>query len=409
MKREVIYVVCCILVLCLSHSVVALGVTPAKNLLEYKEGSSLSGSFKIINDDAKNRELVIGTRGEFAQNIKLDVRRVSLNSGDTEKIVSYKITVPENLKPGRHVGEIVISEEAKGPTDDNAVVGAVLSVVTQVEVFVPFPGKYAEASMFTKVADDGSVHVTIPVINLGEFNLARVYANIDMYSDLGERIHSFNTDSIDIPADKKRDLAATWQADVPVGSYKAIATVIYDGESTTVENTFQIGTVTLSLEQITVNNFALGDIAKMDLLVENKWSEDFDDVYTQVKIFSDSGNVLADFNSPTETVASLSKKVLSSYWDTAGVQEGTYDTTVIIHYAKSKTVETDLQLIVKENSIEVVGLGYVLSEGGDSDFDISENIVVLLIIIIGVLILLNLLWFFILRRSLKSKNNPRNK
>jgi hypothetical protein len=383
-------------------NVSALGVTPAKQLFEYKEGTTLEGSFKIINDEGVARELVIDTRGKLERNIVLDRRRISLAATDAEQIVSYTIVIPSDLEPGRHTGDLVISEDKGGSSGDDAIVGAVLSVVTQVEIFVPYPGKYAQTKLRVNNADVGeNVGFAVDVINLGEFDLATVYANIDIYSDLGQKIESINTNSMSIPADKKNELSATWTANVPVGKYKAIATVIYDGETAITEANFQVGTVNLELQQLTVNNFVLGEIVKMDLLVENKWSEDFDDVHTQVKIYGAAGNVLADFNSPDETVNALQKKVLSSYWDTAGVQEGTYDTKVIIHYAGNKNVETDLQLVVKSNSLEVIGLGYVLAESGDSDFNVSDNLVVILIIVIAILILLNLLWFFILRRMMK--------
>jgi len=380
----------------------ALGVTPGRSLVDYKEESmQQGGSFKVLNDDSKARELVIQTKGELAKNIRLDERRISFTQTDTEKVITYILNLPSDLSPGKHIGEIVISEEVGSSGDDDTIVGAVLSVVTLIEVFVPYPGKYAEAKLNIKNAGAGEdVEFIIPIVNMGEFDLTKVYANIDLYNDNGEKLDSFNTKTISIPSDGKVDLTHKWKANVPVGSYKAIVTVIYDGESINLEGTFQVGSVSLELQQITVNNFELGQIVKMDLLVQNKWSEDFDGVYTQVQIFSSGGEILADFNSPTEKVPALQKKVLSSYWDTAGVKVGTYDTKVIIHYAGDKTVETNLKLVVKENSLEVIGLGYVLSEDG-GDPGSSDTLIVILIIVIGLLILLNLVWFFVLRKALK--------
>ena len=93
----------------------------------------------------------------------------------------------------------------------------------------------------------------------------------------------------------------------------------------------------------------------------------------------------------------LSKKALVSYWDTAGVKAGTYDALVVLKYADQST-ENDLQFKVSENSLEVIGLGYVISSGGGGG---SNTLMIILIVGIGVLILINLLWFFLFRRRLK--------
>ena len=68
-----------------------------------------------------------------------------------------------------------------------------------------------------------------------------------------------------------------------------------------------------------------------------------------------------------------------------------------------KSIDTDLQLAVKQNSLEVIGLGYVLSESGESGFNVSDNMVMILIIVIGILVLVNLLWFFMVRRALQRR------
>ena len=394
-----------ILVIFLLSNVAALGVTPARKTLDFSSNYQGKASFTIINSESKQFNLVIQTRGELANNIILNTRRVSLEATDKESTVEYTIELPSTLSPGLHIGEIVISESPEEITGEETVVGATLSVVTQVYVYVSYPGKYAEAKLNIKSANAGEdVSFIMPVVSMGEFDLVNVYANVDIFSGTNEKIDSFNTQSIQIKSGEKADIIHNWKADVPVGNYKAVATIIYDGETINLEDTFQVGGKLLELQQITVNNFQLGEIAKMELLLENKWSETIENIHTQMQIFSTTGDILADFNSPDTSIDPFNKKVLTSFWDTAGVRKGTYDTKVIIHYAGDKTVDTDLQLIVDDNRIDVIGLGYVLSEKGGAGFNVSENLVTILIIVIGILILLNILWFLILRRYLKKKS-----
>jgi len=82
------------------------------------------------------------------------------------------------------------------------------------------------------------------------------------------------------------------------------------------------------------------------------------------------------------------------YWDTKGISPGLYDANIILYYADKKT-QQDLQLDVRSDRIDVIGLGRVItSETGSS----NKGLVTILSVIIGFLILVNILWFFVLRK-----------
>jgi hypothetical protein len=385
--------------------VLGLGVSPARRTIDFVPNQVLDGSLKIINSDDVDRELVVSVRGSLADSIRLDNRRVQLKAGQKEAFIGYKLNIVQDLSPGLHVGEIVISEEMSEVSDDDTIVGATLTLVSQIYVYVLYPGKYADVVLNVDSAERSEdVLFKFSVVSKGEFDLMNVYANVDVYNEFGAKVDSFNTKSVSIKSNQKSDIIHKWdKSGVEVGRYNARVTLIYDEDSKTLEEFFQVGLKNLELNQISVSNFRLGEIVKMELLVENKWSENFERVHTQMQIYGSKKEVLADFNSPDMTIEALSKKVLVSYWDSAGMREGTYDSKVTIHYSEGKTTDTNLQLVVKSNSLEVIGLGYVLLDGG-GDFDLSENMVMILLIVIGVLVLLNLLWFFILRRYMQKKS-----
>lgn len=398
MRKQILF---CVLLCFLITHVLALGVTPARNLLDYQANKQVSGSFKVINDEGTTRTLVIKKSGDLAELIDIRERRIDFTSDVHEKVIDYTLAMPQDLEPGNHKTEIIITELQDEVSDDNTVVGATLLLKTEIEVRVPYPGKYVDAKLFIKNEGEGVIF-TIPSINQGQFDIANLHASIDIFNKAGQNIQTLTTESIALQSKAKGDLRYTWKTDEPVGDYHATATLIYDGESKTIESSFKIGDVLLELEQISVNNFQLGEIAKMDLLVTNKWSENINNVYTQVQVYSENNEILSDFKSPDTNIPALQKQVLSSYWDTTGVQVGTYDTKVTLHYADKKKVETDIQLVVKENSLEVIGIGYVLSEDGGG-FNFNEDIIMILVIIIILLVLVNVLWFIILRRILKKK------
>jgi hypothetical protein len=84
------------------------------------------------------------------------------------------------------------------------------------------------------------------------------------------------------------------------------------------------------------------------------------------------------------------------YWDTVGIEKGLYNANVVLNY-EGKRTQQDLQLDVKDDGIDVVGLGYVISS--DASGEDSGNLVTILVIVIGFLVLLNILWFLVLRKK----------
>lgn len=394
MKRIVVVL---LFLFCLS-GISALGVTPARNTIEFEPGFEGSYSFKILNTERMQRELVIYASGELADSIYLEKRRIRFEADEKEKIINYKLSLPQELAPGLRTAEIIIQEPVKEITDPDTVVGVTLSLITQVHVHVPYPGRYIDATLNIESAEENEpVIFSIPMINRGKADLLKVYANIDIYNEHYQLIENFNTESLSIKTGQRNQINHEYFHNLSLGNYNARVTLIYDGESKTLEKTFQIGEKTLELHQITVPDFRLGEIAKMELLVENKWAARVDNVYTQMQVFNVYGDKVSDFRSLDNSIEPLSKKVLVSYWDTIGLREGTYDSKVLIHFPDGKPIETNLKLILKSDSIEIIGLGYVISERG-SAFDFSENILMIIVIVVIVLVLVNVLWFLILRR-----------
>ena len=77
-----------------------------------------------------------------------------------------------------------------------------------------------------------------------------------------------------------------------------------------------------------------------------------------------------------------------------GVKEGTYDSSVFLRYGEHSG-QKDLQLKVSTNEINVIGLGYVISQDKKSGSSGSSSaLVTVLVIVIALLVLVNLAWFF---------------
>ncbi|MFH1238234.1 MAG: LPXTG cell wall anchor domain-containing protein [archaeon] len=385
------------LLIILIGNVSALGVTPARTTIDFEPGLKRVVNFSVVNSESKDMSLIISPQGELNASISLKENSVTMSSSEQSRQLSYEVTLPNDLSPGLHIAEVVILQLPEKSKTSEAYVGAALAVVTQLYVYVPYPGKYAEADLNIVNAEQGGDAVfIIPVVNRGEFDLVSVKANIDIYNKLNEKITSFNTATISVASKERKELVSKWKADAPVGIYRAVVTLTYDGETINLEKQFNIGKEELELQQLEVNDFNLGDIAKLEMLVENKWSEQISGAYAQMQIYNAQNDLIADFNSANYDIPALSKKLIISYWDTAGVKPATYEAKVFLKYRDTSS-QKNLQLKVSENRIEVIGLGYVVSSEvstGDS------NLIFILVVGIIVLILINLLWFLLLRKKL---------
>ncbi len=380
-------------------SVYALGVSPGRTTIDFKPSLERSVNFEIINSEGKDLEFGLSIDGELAEYVNLGNRKISVSAGEDKKTFSYDLKLPASLEPGLRTARIIITEIPKDLGSSESYVAATLAVATQLHVNVPFPGKYASSGFIVYNTEQGEdITFVFPVVAKGEFDLTSVHANIDIYNKANEKVASFNTKSISIKSSDKKELVHKWNGNLSIGEYRADATLIYDDGTLNLERIFSVGSKELELQEITVNDFNLGEIVKLEMLVENKWSEPIMDAYVETRILDEGEDVVASFKSSSYDVEALEKEVFVSYWDTAGVKEGTYASDVAIHYGE-KVSRKNLEFEVMDNELVVIGLGYVISvDGGDGE----SSIVVVLVIVIVVLVLINLLWFLIIRKKIEN-------
>ena len=381
-------------------SVFALGVTPARTTVDFEPGLVREVEFEVVNSGDQDISLRLSVRGDLAEYIELSETDVSLSSTEGSRKFKYIVSLPNELVPGLNTGEIVISEVSNGDVSAGSHVKAMVAVITQLHVYVPYPGKYIETGMYIYGSDvEAGIRFVIPVVSAGEENIDSVRADVDIYNKAGDKVDSFSTDSFSVASGAKKELVYDWTSDVAIGEYVARAAVVYDESVSNLEEVFLVGLKELELLEIQVDSFSLGQIAKLEMLVENKWSEDITGAYIEANIKNAAGVVVSTFESAVHDVEGLSTRIFTSFWETEGVDVGNYDAEVSVHYA-GKTSSKDLTFEVSENELVIIGLGYVISSEVPAG---SDSLVVVLIVIIVLLVLGNLVWFLFLRNKIKSK------
>lgn len=379
-----------IFTLLIVSDVFALGVSPARKIIDFSPGFESEVEFNVLNSEGKDMKVVIYVEGDnLEEAIIIDNPELIFNSGELQNSVKYSIKLPEKYsEPGMREIKIVARELPADKAFEGTFVGASVAVVHIVRINVPYPGKYATAEL--KLGEDtgSAVDFIVYVNNFGTQKIVSAKGIIDVYGPTNEKLTSLETGLISIDSGARKAMNVKWDENINSGKYYAKLTVLYDGHVAEYEKVFNVGIRLVDILEIIVKNFKLGEIAKFNILVENGWPDVISDVYTDLLI-SEKGQEIGRFKSAAEDISALAKEELTAFWDTAGVEEGNYDAKISLYY-DDKVVEKDMKTEISFNSISFSGFtGAVISEetgGGTSDTKVLMGLVVILIII-------NLIWF----------------
>ena len=377
----------------------ALGVTPARKLFDFDDGGFYEGSFTVVGSGGV-KKVSVNVQGELAEYVAVDNVLLSFGEGDEEKNVNYKIRLPNGVeKPGNNEVGFMITE-LPAEEKQGTYVGARISVMTGARIRVPYPGKYADVDLEIYDGDSGgNVVFVVGVHDLGVDNIENAVGVVEIVGPTNEIIDVFDTSSKFVTAGRREELMVVWQANVEPGDYHANVVVDYDGEKAEVGKEFVVGGMGIELRNVEVEDFRLGDIAKFKIVLRNRLEQNVEDVYAEMKIFDLEGNLVAEFKTPLESINGRDDKEFLGYWDTAGVEAGTYKAKLIIHY-EGKTVERAVETKITANEIKTSfrGTGRAIALSG---FDYTFNSVFM--IALFVLVFINVCWFVYFKRKEKKR------
>lgn len=398
-----------------STSVLALGVAPSREIIDYEQGEH-TYTFRIINNENTDMKLAIYPKGELAEYTTLETNLVKLKSSEGEKSVSYTVNLPDGLNPGvRELGIVVLQlpetfaeqEDSVLVVDGQAMIldskeqesmiSATTAVVHQLQVRVPYPDSHVEGRLHVSQGKIGETFTfTISLANRGT-QPAEVYADITIKGPTNEEIDTIKTEKITVKAGEGENLVSAWKADVNQGVYFAEAIVHYGDQYFVIRKEFFVGNQFVSIEDLKVEGFRLGGIAKFDVYVKNKWNQEIQDVYGELTVLDKEGNDLSTIKTLSTDLPGYGDDTLNAYWDTSAVEVGSYDVNVVLHYA-GKTTEKLFNTIVSLDKITIGQLSAGKVAGGEEG---NGSLVTILIAVVVLLILINIGWFMFFRKKMK--------
>lgn len=391
-----------ILLLIAIPSLSAIGITPGRTTIDFEPNLERDINFTVVNSEYKNMNVAFVVDGELADYITLSNEVVYFEATKDKKDFSYTLNLPLELAPGLHKANVIATELPENISGEEIIVRATVSVVTQIYVYVPYPGKYIDANLEV-VADDesGNVFFYIPIISRGEEEINSVKSFIDIYSQ-GEIIASIETDDLQISPGKRKELSTVWIPDVALGEYTAKARINYDENELNLEKAFRLGGDFIEILGVSANDFKLSEVARIKVLVQNRQTEKVDEATASFKIYDNQLEEIASLQSENYEVPALSNKELIVYWDTEFVDKGQYSSELRVDY-NDEFISRNLRIDIDDDSMIFTGIGFVIS----SDIERKFNAMSIAIIVIGILALANLVWFlwWLRKKRDKSKKN----
>ncbi|MCK5630085.1 MAG: hypothetical protein KAI26_05685, partial [Nanoarchaeota archaeon] len=211
------------------------------------------------------------------------------------------------------------------------------------EVFVPYPGKYLEYNMSIESANSRQpVKIIFPLSNKGSSDFETVYADVEVSGVMKK------TEIISVDRQKQAQLLTEFDSLVP-GSYNAKAVLYYEGESAEFEKEFDYGEWIISIQDIRVEDFTLGDFADFDIVLKNNWNKDAEEVIADLIITDMRGYKYTSVTS-FGTIPAQGSAHFSGYWDSYNATPGEYYLTLKIYYS-NLTKQYSPKITVEKNRI----------------------------------------------------------
>jgi hypothetical protein len=313
----------------------------------------------IIDNDRISMDIVFVTRGELASSISFVNQTVHLTDKQTFDL-PITFTIPDGLKPGLHEGLI---GPLQLPPAGGKGISAVVSVLTQLRVRVPYPNKYAEIELDAQdISLSDTEQFTITLHNYGNETINFAQGKVEIYDDYGLAGIAQIDPVQNVAPSSATEMLANWKPQ-KAGIYHAKAIVDYDSLIAVSENrTFRVGDIYMEIKGVEPRTLISGEINTLAVDAQSKWNAPLES-YANIQLFKlTNSGILVEGGSKTETFQSWEIKSLAAYLDLKNVPVGTYPGLVTLHYSgKTTNMSAEFNVVAPAGQVVyMTGVYYLL-------------------------------------------------
>jgi hypothetical protein len=327
----------------LAYNVNAIGLAPAKLVIDYVPGAIVDHKITVINNVDEPAIVQIYITEELAHAIEIGEVELFMKANEIREI-PIKIVLPMKMdKPGGHQAIIRVMATPESATEGIKVVG---SVQMSILVKVPYDKPFLELKASAKDANVGEeLVVNIKISNLGEVKIDELRI-ISELSDLENNILDKKTfPSVGLGALKSFERTAKFDtADFKPGIYKSNVIVSYDGEAALEVIEARIGDLFVGVESYD-RYLPKKGIVKFNFNATSMWSSILRDVYADVILIKDGVEVY-NVRTPSMSMEPWQTLNFNTFIDTTNLELGGHDLKIIMNYnGKTTKVEGKIGII----------------------------------------------------------------
>lgn len=372
--------------------ILAIGISPGRRTFDFEPGAVHEVVLNIHKGSSD--EYLLKVDGELAEYIELEKDKIVFASNEKIKQVKYVLEIPEMLASGIRQSSIrVLSDEKDvfGRTKINVLP----SVISQVWIKVPYSGKKLAIENIEVIEPRTKEVVTIRIAveNIGDEILNKVTGMLTVIDPEDNEVIELETNEVnDLEPGKRAILETKWVPDILPGNYELKAMVEYDKFKIEQTTSFVLGEPIILVKRIESENFKLGGIVDIGVIIESKWNEEIEDVHADIFLKKDNYHRTIRTTS-VDLVAGQEEKI-EAYWDTSDAVQGNYDLTVKI-YALDKVIKNLFTISVTDDNMGILKqiTGAVI-EKDKTPLSRNQLISFIAYAIIILFVKINLIWFF---------------
>jgi hypothetical protein len=315
-----------ILILLLSISCSAIGITPTRFQVSLKPGQSQTVTIDVIRHTGTQCNIYPIGDPEF---IAAFASKGNYQLPNKNNNILLTFNYPTNISRGGYFGGQLVFEEMR-PNVEGA--GARAAVGAPVSLLIQFIGKYAGAQLDAKDTKlNQPVPIALKITNFGTENIASASGTVSIFDNTHNKIGEVSTQPAPLAPMQSTTFNLTWDSNgYTKGNYYAEAYVTYDEKSATANDTFKIGTLNLKIlnfsdtaNQDTVNSFYIK--------VENEWNDPLENLFADVTLKNISGQV-ASFSISEQEINAWQVKNMKGFFNAQGIQPGDYDANILLAF-----------------------------------------------------------------------------
>jgi hypothetical protein len=343
----------------LSASVTALSLGPARVEWVFKPGLEGHFDLTVTENTGKPVDIVMYAEGELSPYVTITPTNFHLDARQS-KGVTYSFKLPESFSGYGRKEALIIAKESIDRTRTGQI-GAVVAIGHQFWVHVPYPYRYAEATIQAEnialdlVRQKQPAFFDVRISNLGSEDLD-TELSFELRAPNGEIVKRFDPRVIALAKGESKVAEFDWIADDPTalegGVYLAQAHLAFDGNAPTdAQAEFKIGDEQVDATALTPSPFFLGEIARLEVTLDSLWGNALEDVYAQGILLNESGTVIRN-TVPSQSVEILpwGTRTVELFLDTKDLEAKTYDFNVSVRFG-SKTTSKVFRLDVREKPL----------------------------------------------------------